>query len=68
MAFLTVIKNVVAQFRHLFEREHIVMDFSFLQADNVRLMLFHQRGKLMRAGAQAIDVKRDEFHSREHTG
>ncbi len=44
------------------------MDFSFLQADNVRLMLFHQRGKLMRAGAQAIDVKRDEFHSREHTG
>jgi hypothetical protein len=38
------------------------MDFSFLQADNIGLMLLNNCLKLMRTGAQAVDIKRDEFH------
>jgi hypothetical protein len=35
---------VITQFADVFEREHIVMHFGFLQADDIGLMLFNQRG------------------------
>ena len=57
MAFLTMIKDVVTELRHVFQREHVVMDFGFLQADDVRTMLFDQCLELMRTGTQPIDVK-----------
>jgi hypothetical protein len=44
------------------------MDFGFLQTDHVRLVLFDNCRKLMRAGAQSIDIKGDELHSREPFG
>ena len=64
VAFLTVVKNVIAQLRYLFEREHIVVNFCLLQADHIWLMLLNNRFKLVRAGTQAVDIKRDKFHSR----
>ncbi|CSF84839.1 Uncharacterised protein [Shigella sonnei] len=66
MAFLPVIKHVVAELRHLFERKHIVMNFCLLQANHIRLVLFDDGFKLVRSGAQAVDIKRDKFHSRCH--
>ena len=66
MAFLPVIKHVVAELRHLFEWKHIVMNFCLLQANHIRLVLFDDGFKLMRSGAQAVDIKRDKFHSRCH--
>ena len=66
LAFLPVIKHVVAELRHLFERKHIVMNFCLLQANHIRLVLFDDGFKLVRSGAQAVDIKRDKFHSRCH--
>ncbi|VDZ62623.1 Uncharacterised protein [Serratia odorifera] len=40
------------------------MNFGFLQADNVRLVLFDDGGQLMRSRAQSIDIKRDKLHER----
>jgi hypothetical protein len=68
MAFLAVIKHVITVLTDIFQREHVVMDFSFLQADHVRLVLFDNCRKLMWAGAQSIDIKGDELHSREPFG
>ena len=66
MAFLPMVKDVVAQLRHLFERKHIVVNFGFLETDNIGLMFIDDGGQLMGAGTQAVDIKRDEFHSRCH--
>jgi hypothetical protein len=57
VTFLPVIKDVVAQFRHLFEREHIVVNFCLLQANHVGLMLLDNGFQLVRTGAQAVDIK-----------
>ena len=62
--FLPIIKDVVTEFRHLFEREHVVVDFRLLQANHVGLMLLDNRFQLMGTGTQAVDIKRDKFHSR----
>ena len=51
MAFLTVVVDVIAQGLHFGEGELLVMDFGFLQANHIGLMLFNQRRQLMRAGA-----------------
>jgi len=40
------------------------MDFRLLQADHVGLMLLDNGFKLMGTGSQAVDIKRDKFHSR----
>lgn len=64
VTFLAVIKDVVAEFRHLFEGEHVVVNLCLLQADHIWLMLLNDSFKLMRAGTQAVDIKRDKFHSR----
>lgn len=61
MAFLAVIEDVVTQFCHLFEREHIVVNFCLLQADHVRLVLVDDGLQLMRTGAQAVDIKETNF-------
>ena len=66
MAFLPVIKDVIAEPGDLFEREHVVVNFGFLQANHVRLVFFDDGGQLVWAGTQAVDIKRDEFHSRCH--
>ncbi|MNI60541.1 hypothetical protein D3C73_1157660 [compost metagenome] len=66
MAFLTVIENVVTQLCDLFEREHVIVDFCLLQADHIRLVFFDNGCQLMRTGTQAVDIKRDKFHSRCH--
>ena len=51
MGFLAVIKNVVAEVFQVIEREHLVMDFGFLEADNIRLMLCDNRFQLVRPGS-----------------
>ncbi len=38
------------------------MHFGFLQANHVWLVLLNDGGKLMRTGAQPIDIKRNKFH------
>ncbi|STD19579.1 Uncharacterised protein [Enterobacter asburiae] len=50
MAFLPMIEDVVAEFRHLFEGEHIVVNLGLLQADHIWLMLFNDSFKLMGGG------------------
>jgi hypothetical protein len=40
------------------------VDLGLLQADHIWLMLLNDSFKLMRAGTQAVDIKRDKFHSR----
>ncbi|STJ85966.1 Uncharacterised protein [Escherichia coli] len=39
------------------------MNFCLLQANHIRLVLFDDGFKLVRSGAQAVDIKRDKFHS-----
>ncbi|WP_241972134.1 hypothetical protein [Serratia odorifera] len=55
---------MVAVLADLFQWEHVIMNFGFLQADNVRLVLFDDGGQLMRSRAQSIDIKRDKLHER----
>jgi hypothetical protein len=43
------------------------MDFRLLQTNDVRLMLLDDRFQLMRSGSQAVDIKRDKFHSRRQS-
>ena len=64
VTFLTVVEDVVTQFRDFFEGEHVVVNLGLLQADNIGLMLLNNGFQLMRTGAQAVDIKRDKFHSR----
>ncbi len=47
MAFLAVVIHVVAKGLYFGQGELIVVDFGFLQADHIRLVLFNQRRQLM---------------------
>ncbi|MNN41816.1 hypothetical protein D3C81_1559560 [compost metagenome] len=62
VAFLAMKVYVVAQGLDLGERELLVADLGFLQADDVGLVLFDQRRQLVGPGTQAIDVERDDLH------
>ncbi|MNM72311.1 hypothetical protein D3C81_840010 [compost metagenome] len=64
MAFLAVVVDVVAQCLDLFARELVVGDLGFLQTDHIRLMALDDCLELMRSGAQAIDIERNDFHAR----
>ncbi|MCY1434177.1 hypothetical protein D9M71_502290 [compost metagenome] len=66
VAFLAMVVHVVTQCLHVGQRELIVADLGFLQADHVRLVLFDQRRQLMGPGAQAIDVERDDLHGKHN--
>ncbi|MNG02797.1 hypothetical protein D3C84_858410 [compost metagenome] len=66
MAFLAMEMHVITQGLDLGQRELIVADLGFLQADHVRLVLFDQRRQLMGPGAQAIDVERDDLHGKHN--
>ncbi|MNN72947.1 hypothetical protein D3C81_1890260 [compost metagenome] len=65
MAFLPMVMHVVTQRLDLGERELVVVDLGFLQADDVWLVLLDQCRQLMGAGAQAVDVERDDLHGRQ---
>ncbi|MNW67292.1 hypothetical protein D3C74_458600 [compost metagenome] len=65
MAFLAVEIHVVAEGADFFERELVVVDLGFLQADHVRLVFFDQRCQLMRTGTQSVDVEGNDLHGRQ---
>ena len=65
MAFLAVEVHVIAEGAHFFQRELVVVDLGFLQADHVRLVFFDQRCQLMRTGAQSVDVEGNDLHGRQ---
>ncbi|MNJ51896.1 hypothetical protein D3C77_472120 [compost metagenome] len=62
MALLAVVVHVVAQRLDIGEGELLVGDFGLLQTDDVRLVLVDQCRQLMRAGAQTIDIERNQLH------
>ncbi len=64
MAFLPVIEYVVAVLADVFQWEHVIVNFGFLQTDHVGLVLFDNCRQLMRTRAQSIDIKRDKLHER----
>lgn len=57
---------VITETGHRFMREHVVMNFSFLQANDIGLVFINNRCQLMEAGTESIDIKRDEFHNHHH--
>jgi hypothetical protein len=57
--------HVITQRLDLVQRELVVMDLGFLQADHVGLMFFNQRRQLMGASAQPVDVEGDDLHGRQ---
>ncbi|MNI79762.1 hypothetical protein D3C73_1362410 [compost metagenome] len=59
-----MVVHVVAQSLNVSQGELIVADLGFLQADHVRLVFFDQRGQLVRAGPQTIDVETDDLHGK----
>ncbi|MNF01020.1 hypothetical protein D3C80_1999450 [compost metagenome] len=60
-----MVMHVVTQRLDLGERELVVVDLGFLQADDIWLVLIDQCRQLMGAGAQAIDIERDDLHGRQ---
>ncbi len=59
-----MVVHVITQGLDISQRELIVADLGFLQANHVRLVLFDQRRQLVRARAQAVDVERDDLHEK----
>src|SRR5690606_24388670 len=62
MTFLAVVMHVVAECFGLCQGELLVGDLGFLQADDIRLMLFDDRRQLVRSCPQSIDIERNKFH------
>lgn len=61
MGFLAVKSHLVAQGLYVSNRKCLVTDLGFLQTYKVRSILFHHRIELMQAGANAVDIKRNDF-------
>ncbi|MNJ54496.1 hypothetical protein D3C77_499370 [compost metagenome] len=66
MTFLAMKVHVITQGLDICQWKLLVADLGFLQADNIRLMLFDQRRQLMRPCAQAVDVERDDLHGQNN--
>ena len=64
MPLLAVEDHVVAHGLHIRDREGFVVHLDLLQADHVRLVLVDKGLQLMKTGAQAIDIERDDLHVR----
>ena len=56
--------HVVTHGLHIRDREGFVVHLDLLQADHVRLVLVDKGLQLMKTGAQAIDIERDDLHVR----
>ena len=65
VGLLAVKLYVIAHGLHIGQREGLVMDLDFLQADHIGLVLVDDGLQLVQTGAQAVDIERDDLHVRD---